>query len=550
MAAPTGSFLNTKAGIIQEVINKGIEIALPTMSPVWRRAVAGSAGAIEKSQFGRDLVVIKTYQQGLAGVFDDGGSRLDATLYGDPLNQNLGEKLFMQGNGFGASAQGWPDALQGPNPRPFRMKVHMRSMVGNLAWTLGELDAEALPAFLGEVIAPKLAAHSALIGHRLCTQWFLNQNTHYRLCRCAAITYPDTSTLTFTTDNLSINRFHVGQRLQLWVSGSRALTNLKTWDNSVPTDVRDPDSLFIVTRIDELANKVTVKHYRGGVLATNATSTLQTLSTSAAYTANSMEVSFFGVAGVSGTPNASATNNYTTGVAGIRSWLKTGDGDPTTQTNENTLLGLEADGTDKINVEVHPEFKSMAVDLASQPLTEHTLRKIMRRWHMARGKYGQTLDTFIASDGVWLAYEATKIGQFEIHREGRLSSLNKEGTEEGFTFTFDGKTYRGETDSYVEANTVYGLKTNGGNWKKFVPPSGHGRRWDKAPAGMGYELVASSMTGLPSNQLPIFRTGSNNDAVQLTEFVQMPGRLRLQLVPDQPTGLVISNVAEDRLAYS
>jgi hypothetical protein len=563
MAAPTGSFLYTKSPIIQEIINKGIEIAMPTMSPIWKRVVAGNAAAIEKSQFGRDLVVIKTFQQGLAGVFEDGGARLDSTLYGDPLNLNLGDKLFMQGNGFGFSAQGWPDPLQGPNPRPFRLRVHMRSMVSNLAWTLGELDAEALPAYLGEVIAPKLAAHSALISHRLCTQWFLNQNTNFRLCTCHYVSGSITiaydagnQELTFYTSNLSINRFHVGQRVQFWVSNSRALADLKTYDGSVATSPLDPDSCFIVTKIDELTNKVSVRHWKNQVIAQSGAGANQNFPTAASY-AGAMEVSFFGVAGQSSTPNASSTNNYTTGIAGLYSWMKVGDTSGTTQTTNNTLLGLEADAstgpdgaTQAINVNSHPEFKSMSVDMSNQPLTEHTLRKIVRRWHMARGKYGQEIDLFMASDGVWLAYEGTKIGQYEIHREGRLSSLNKEGSEEGFTFSFDGKTYNGETDSYMESNTVLGIKTRGGNWKKYVPPSGHGRRWDKAPAGVPFELVASSMTGLPSNQLPIFRTGNNNDAVQLTEFVQMPGRLRMQLVPDQPTGLIISNVAEDRLAYA
>ena len=56
----------------------------------------------------------------------------------------------------------------------------------------------------------------------------------------------------------------------------------------------------------------------------------------------------------------------------------------------------------------------------------------------------------LSAQGVWLAYEATKIGREWKDRNDRLSSLNDEGSEEGFKFTFDGKTYL-DNDTWSKA---------------------------------------------------------------------------------------------------
>lgn len=565
MGSPTGSFLSTKSGIINEVISRGIDMNLPTMSPFWKRTMA-TAGTYETTSLGRDLFIIKNWQEGLAGVFEDGGGRADFGLYGDNLNTNLGPKLFTQGNGFGTDAKVWPDPLQGPNPRPYRQKIHVRSMLSNIAWTLGEMEAEALPAFTREVIAPKLAAHAAMIAMRLCVQNFVNQNLNMRISRCSSMVFAtdtgasgtygtDICVLRFSPDNLSIDRYAVGQRVQLWVASAAATTatahtaaNLKTYDGSLPADVLDPKSCFIVTKIDELTNTVEVRHYRNSIFSGSTGNNALAGAGPAVLTSNTVEVSAFGQAGNSSTPNSSSTTGYVTGIAGLRSWMKVGDSSGS-QTNDNTLMGLEADSTDRIDVNVHPAFKTMTLSQNSLPLTEHKFRQIIRRWNMAKRKYGQSMDTFLASDGVWLAYESQKIGQYTQDRAGKLSSLNHEGSEEGFKMTFDGKTYNGETDSFVESNTVYGLKTEGGNWKKVVPPSATGNKWGKTPLGLPFELVARGITGLPTDQIPMFRNIASSGTNGITEFVQMPGRLRMQMVPDQPAGLIITDCAEDRLAY-
>ena len=194
-----------------------------------------------------------------------------------------------------------------------------------------------------------------------------------------------------------------------------------------------------------------------------------------------------------------ANSHYTdsgakfTNIAGINSFLKGGDSSASS-TMFNTLLGTvggsasaaaagESIFGEDINVNEKPEHKSLFRNLNSSLLTEHTLRQILRRFHAAKAKHGQTIDTLVASDGVWLGYESTKIGREILDRTGRLSSLATQGSEggspggandqfnSGFNFTMDGKSYTGYTSCYVEEGTMYGLKMGGGNYKKYVPPS-------------------------------------------------------------------------------
>jgi hypothetical protein len=176
------------------------------------------------------------------------------------------------------------------------------------------------------------------------------------------------------------------------------------------------------------------------------------------------------------------------------------------------------------------------------------MRQYLRGFHRAKEKYGQYIDTLIASDGVWLNYEAQKIGQYQLDRTSKLSSLTNEGSQEGFKFTFDGRTYTGYTSNYIENGTVYGLRKGGANWKKYVPPSPKGtQKFDKAEAFIPFEFVAPAL-GYSTVKVPITKTsGTGSGNSLLTEGAQMPGMLRMQLVPDQPAGMKLDGVTFDKV---
>lgn len=504
MSIPTGSLFDLHRDRIEEVINKNIDTMMPALDPVWRETIVTNQGVGKASELGRDMKIIKLFRSGvLTGVLDSAYPKDDFVLYGDKTTA-LGDIMYKQD-----VTQTWPDPFDGVKSKLFRMAIPMRAMLSNLQMSLGELQAEATPAFIGDVVAPYLKGFAQNLAHTLCLYWYVSQNDSYKIGTVSekgSVVGTGPYTMTFKPSELTCDRFYRGQRIDIFASNASTRRNEAS---SVRKSV-------YVNQIDELGPFVTLI---------------------------SPDWNFDGVVNGDvlmfpnsrkGSPGAGMPNF--TGIAGVNSWMKF----------NGKLLGSEALSGDSIDVDDHPEFKSF-LKSGVGVLTEHKLRQYLRRFHSAKGKYGQTIDCLIASDGVWLAYEAQKIGQYQLDRTGRLSSLTSEGSQEGFSFTFEGKTYKGHTSTYVEKETVYGIKKGGSNWKRYVPPDPKGvTRFQQAESFIPFSFVMPALTGGSSPKWPITMSSGSNTAM-ITEAVQMPGMLRMQLVPDQPTGLKLTGVTEDRV---
>jgi len=535
--APTDSLFSRHSQQLEELINKNVDTLLPTLDPAWRDTVVTSQGVGPASAIGRDMKILKLYRGGLTGVIEQGAQygKGDFALYGDDTTA-IGAKLYLQ-----SATKTWPDALQGPSVNSYRLGIGMRSMLTNLAVTMGEMQAEATPAFIGDVIAPKLKGFAQNLSHTLCNYWYMSQNDGYRLSKISSdgVTVTGTAsgagpwTCTFRPDNYAIDRFYVGQRLDI-LDGSNTLkrANGLTGDNGA-TRLQ-----VFVSAVDELRGYVTLASttYNFTVTATGAGAPGGSVTAAKAAAAGD-----FIVYANSGSNVAASTGSQSfTGIAGINSWMKFGDG-TTTNNAANLLLGNESDDNNRINVAVHPEFKSFGVSSVGT-LTEHKLRQYVRRFHAAKNKYGQTIDCLIASDGVWLSYEAQKIGQYTLERQGKLSNVNSEGSDQGFKFTFEGRTYNGYTSTYIEDGVVYGIKKGGSNWKRYVPPDPKGvQKFSEADSFIPFNFVVPALTGTATTKFPILSGGL------MTEAMQMPGMLRMQLVPDQAAGMKLSDVTTDRV---
>jgi hypothetical protein len=557
-----GQWFANNSSKVKEVLNNNITQFMAAVSPVWKDSIASSQGVGSADELGRDLLIRKTYQGSLAGVIEqspwagtDRNSQFG--LFGD---NDAGaapgglDKLLLQP----AVSNTFPDAGDGPMAKSYRLTIPLNASLANLQLTLAEMQADATSAVLGEVIAPKMVGFARNITQNVCNQWYVNENDNYALAYgnyTTAASYalvaangtetgftPDGSTarviainggtlrITFTPHNLAVDRFMVGMRVDMYQGNGTVRVN-------EASSVRVP---AYVTRVDEIAGTVTV-HF---VNRTGSTITIPAASLPPSGAASTTAANYFFVV-----PANTRQNSSFRGIAGLNSWIKGGVVGGTAA--QNSLLGNDAVtdslGGGTINVLTHPEFKSLTRDMGGQPLTEHELRKILRRFKMAKRKYGHTIDFAVMSDGVLLAYEQQKIGREILDRTGRTSSLSSEGSKEGMTFVFDGDTYTFMTDSYVEAGSCYMFKKGGNNWKRYAPPSPKGTKgFDKLASFIPFEFVAPALTGTSSLFMPIQRLAAAPGNTLVTEAVQMPGQLRMQLVPDQVTGIKLTNLAEDR----
>ena len=557
--ATTGSIFDRQSNRIQEVLNKSLKVFLAGLDPVWRDSVITSQGVGNSGDLGRDLKITKLFMGSLTGVIESGRSFGDQDLYGDATT-SIGQLMHTQN-----ANQAYPSPLEGPNATAYRLAVPMRSLVTNLMITLGEKQADATPALIDQVIAPKLTAFARNMAHTLCNYWYLSQNESYRLCaiaagscftRSVASSTGPTGTGTsayfnirFEPSNFACHRFTRGQRVDIIWSDDGARSNDSA--SAVASQTRSTRRQLIVENVDALTNQVTlVCTVNPNTFFADGGSAIGGTTSTGAFTRDSDTTKLEGayIVYANSTMNGSNVGSNTfVGIAGINSWLKNGN-----ETAGTKLLGAEADSSDFIDVNERPEFKSFKYDVGSSVLTEYNLKRYLQRVHSAFEPLGNTIDTLIASEGVWSAYESQKIGQHRIDRTSKVASITNEGQAEGFTFNFEGRTYKGSTSRYVEAGTMYGIKLGGKNWKKYVPPSPAGlSKMSQADAYVPFEFVAGAITGTSTNQLPVFLTNigtaGTNQANLVTQASQMPGRIRMQLVPDQVNGMKLVNIAEDRV---
>tara|TARA_R100000234_G_scaffold45120_1_gene26929 strand:- start:2792 stop:4345 length:1554 start_codon:yes stop_codon:yes gene_type:complete len=514
-AVSTDSLFHSHSKRIEEVINKSVDVFLPSLDPVWRDTVLTSQGVGAADAIGRDMLITKVFQGGLTGVIENSKLSNDFVLFGDK-DTAFGSKLYQQQLNYT-----FPDATQGTNQLPYRLQIPMRALVTNFMMTLGELQAEASPAFIGEILGPKLEGFSKNIAHTLCNYWYLKPQDNHKLYECSDATDNfDVTSSTCTLKNVkAIDRWYVGMRVDIWKNDLSQRRN-----GAVSGDRTEA----VVTTVDELAGTVII-------------------SCPGNWASNPINADIIFYAGTDGSNATDGTSVNSTGIAGMNAWLVTGN-DTIDGTDHNLLKGDAISG-EAIDVNTHPEFKSLGITSVGS-LTEHKLRKYLARFHAGKNKYGQYIDCLIASDGVWMAYEATKIGREMIDRTNRLSSMNQEGTQDGFNFTFDGRTYTGYSSMYADDGQVYGIRKGGTNWKRYVPSSYKGLgSMSGLETGVPFNFVGGALTG-GSNQMPIYKTGGPSSTALPTEGIQMPGMLRMQLVPDQPAGMILDGVTTDTVYAS
>ena len=222
MAATTGSIFDTEAKRIEEVLSKSIDTILPTMDPAWKDTFVTSQGVGSASELSRHFYVNKLYNGGFTGVIDGGGPDGDWSLYGE-AGSTIGNKLRLQN-----ASKTFPDPLDGAKPATYKLTVPMRALHTNLALSLGEMQMDATPAVIDQVIAPTLQGFAANLSHTLCNYWYISQADRYKLdAVIAPIATPVEAsaasgsasaqvTTTITLEGKLTERFYTGQRVDVY----------------------------------------------------------------------------------------------------------------------------------------------------------------------------------------------------------------------------------------------------------------------------------------------------------------------------------------------
>jgi hypothetical protein len=394
------------------------------------------------------------------------------------------------------------------------------------------------------ILTPKLNGFARLMAHMLTLHWYMNQNDSYKISGYSAT--PTVAAIggafsgfriTFSPDNLATHRYKRGMQIDIIDPAIPERMNDTQANNTLQTPATRIS--LVVESVDAGSNVVTAVTTVDP--ATWQRSLVSITNTGVVHLANQAFLTNLGGSSVTGVP----------GIAGLNSWIKpSGAG---ASDDENFLLGSDRDTANAIDTRIFREFKSAIFNTVGN-LTEHFLRRCLSRYHMMAMPFGHSIDCLITTPGVRLAYESNKIGMERIDRTNALLNIGNQGSADGWNVEYDGHRYKFYTSHYVESGALYGVKKEG-NWKKIVPPKFSKSRsmaQMEGLAGQSFEFMAPELTGTDSTRLPILKTGQYTDTTfaGYTEGIQMPGRLRFQMVPDQTQFLKMSGITEDNLFAS
>lgn len=547
MAPPTGSLFDTHRQSIEEVLGKQVSVFLASIDPIWNDLIINSTGVSPVDELGRDYNIHHTYMNAVGGVFESGAPRNDFALYGDPNNTAYGSKLYASGTPTGV----WPDASEDPGSLRYRLSIPMRSILTQMRLEMAELRAEATPAFIGNIIAPRMKAWSLNLARYICRSWYVSQATNYRLAALGSSSGTDAyvrdntaKTVVFYPSNKAIMRFAVGDRVDIIRtianSGTDYFVRINDTNLTATPVYTDAAGQLTTTRVKCFVSKVAPFKNQVTLQFDPATTvpTTTMLSTDAYIVpANSV---------LGGVSNGSSFKD----IAGLSSWMKFGTGvnatDTPTLNPDNFLLGAEAVGSADIgwiNVNTHPEFASFLKSV-SGVLTEHRLNTYLDRTTQAMDPVGEYLDTLVTTTGVIRAAMLQKEGRAILDRTGRTSSLANEGEDgSGFTHHHNGRAYKIHVSDWQNYGQLDGYRRTN-NWVRAVPP-----RLARAATMQGVnpaiplELAAPVLTGTSSSIFPVLTSTG-----KLTQMSQMPGQVAMQIYPkSQVRGLRLTNLTEERV---
>lgn len=535
MAPPTGSLFYTHQYSIEERLGKLVSVFMASLDPIWQNQIISSTGVVPLDELGRDYNIHHTYMNAVGGVFESGYPRNDFTLYGDNQNQNYGGKLYTSG-----TAGTWPDASEDPGSLRYRLTIPMRSMLTQMRMEMAEMRAEATPAFLGNIIVPRLKAWSLNLARRLCANWYTSQADNYRIASIGASTGTDPysinttdKTITFYPTNKAVMRFAVGDRVDLFKDVSSVPTRHNDTTSTAASQTAATRIKLFVSAVAPFKNKVILQ-------ADPSDSTFSTWATTVLFSTITYVVH----------ANSALGGGAFRDIAGLNSFMKFGTGvnGTNTPTNnpDNFLLGAEAVGAQDvgwIDVIRHPEFQSF-LKAVNGVLTEHRLNLYLDRVAPVLDASGEYLDTIVTTPGVIRAAMLQKEGRSILDRTGRLSSLASEGEDgKGYTHHHDGKVYQIFTSQWQQSGVLDAYR-RGNNWVRAIPP-----RLAKAATMQGVnpaiplELVAPVLTGNASSYFPVLTSSG-----KLTQMSQMPGQVAMQLYPkEQCRGMRLTGLSEERV---
>jgi hypothetical protein len=213
---------------------------------------------------------------------------------------------------------------------------------------------------------------------------------------------------------------------------------------------------------------------------------------------------------------------------GFEDWIK----------SSGTIMGGAA-AAEALDLDTYTQFKS-SVTAVNGPLTEDVLNKYVGEYMDAYP--GESVDTLITTNGVTQKH----LQQFGLYnnrqfydRQGKSLSA-KAGWSE-VNYEFNGRTVRWIVDPLCVKNRLYAVKLQGGNIKRYVPPtiSAGDARLNQS-AGLDGEIQFLAPAGGHTGIFMVARGSSG----QVLDILEAPFWQYQLIAPIDPRGIKLTGLTE------
>lgn len=508
-----------------ETINRNLTEYLPNVDPMF--AVNSTSQGVSRSEWGKDYKIKKVIQ----GTFS-GATRMEGTssniISGDAITNNL-RNLYTQNEPISP----WPSPLLGANAKASTMTIEMKAMLAEVEWTLEELRLDANPQVIGAIVEPKTRGFISHIAHMRCFQFYTSNvastltigdiTTGYSLGAVTEVEYGTNGTAdenllrvkVDTTDTSAPGRpiyFYRGMRVDLWCNDGGTAKLLNSLDGTNATRVEC--YVMASAAFDGVITLQLSNDSAGSTRAWKGGSGSDTINLDISASTNGKAYIFWA---------ESANQGYN----GLESFL-VGD--------SGSILGVPT--------MQYPELQSF-VYAANQTLTDTLFRQVISAFNDARSRFGIATPNFITSPGVLNAWASTKAPLMGFNNmNGATLNLNGVGLNDSYSFVHEGRTHTISASRWVAPGRMYGTDLRG--WTRYVAPATPGLgKMDGMPEYMELEFVAPYANGTGSIKFPVSKVFDG--ITSMTNMVYCPADSRMELIPDQFSGIKITGLTEESL---
>jgi len=520
------------SNFMREELPKVMHESLPLVAPFFKDIIATSVGVKrdETSMLGRDWKVIHIYDAGISGVMK----------YGDPLGPAMvagtttGKQAQMLQFYTAETSTPFPNALEAAHAGSLKRQLSLHYNTGNFSVPVAWMQADALSATQIKSVARDIKAVGKLRAMIEATSFHsmsVTGTSTYETKILGSVTSVSDSSnvVTVTIDERygTIHNFRPGMMID-FVNNSDGTAGGTLCDGTDldGTDILNTDGVnkihVMIQRVDYISRTfdcVGIGDDDGLIQAYDTTH-----GWTAAASKAIVQYDYIVNAGCS---------QYTGGTRpmstwGLEDWMK----------SSGNLMGGSA-SSEALGLALYPQFKS-SVAAVNGPLTEDVLNKYVGQYLDAYP--GLTVDTILTTNGVTQKH----LQQYGLYnnrqfydRQGK--SLNARGGWSEVNYEFNGRVLRWIVDPLCLKNRLYAIKLQGGNIKRYVPPtisSGDNRL--NVGAGMDGEIQFLAPAGGHTGIFMVARGTSG----QVLDVLEAPFWQYQLIAPIDPRGVKLTGLTE------